>query len=107
MDVGKHLIRAIERFNGLGNYENFLGSSRTDTGVHALRNVWHVDLHLKNEVTELEKPGDLVLRALNFYLRKQDILVTDCSSVPSSFECRRQAKYRTYMYRYVKLRCCL
>jgi tRNA pseudouridine(38-40) synthase len=101
MHVGEHISQALENFNGVGNYQNFLGSSRTDSKVHALRNVWHVDLHLKEAMVQLssEKRGDVVLRALNHYLRKQDIIITDCMNVPLSFECRRQAKYRTYMYR--------
>ena len=97
--IGEYISKALEKFNGGDNYTNFVGSSRTDSQVHAIRNVWHVDLHLKEEVAASEGKGEVVLRALNYYLRKENITITDCIHVPLTFECRRQAKYRTYMYR--------
>lgn len=100
LHVGELIAKALEMFNGAENYQNLDVSSRTDSRVHAIRNVWHVDLHLKDVVAKSEKRGDLVLRALNHFLRKENIIITDCISVPRTFECRRQAKYRTYMYRY-------
>jgi tRNA pseudouridine38-40 synthase len=99
--VGEYICHALKEFNGEENFENFTGSSRTDSKVHALRNVWHVDLHLKEDVAASERRGEVILRALNHYLRNQDIVITDCVHVPSSFECRSQAKYRTYMYRLI------
>lgn len=98
--VGEHICDALLKFNGSGNYENFDVSSRTDSKVHALRNVWHVDLNMK-EGKASENSGEVILRALNHYLREEDILITDCVNVPLSFECRHDAKYRTYMYRLI------
>lgn len=42
-----------------------------------------------------------VRRGLNFHLRSNwtQIYITDCSVVPPTFECRFEAKGRTYMYR--------
>ena len=37
---------AIAKFVGANNFENFKGSSRTDLGVHDVRNVFQVDLRL-------------------------------------------------------------
>jgi tRNA pseudouridine(38-40) synthase len=99
MHIGEHISHALEQFNGAENYENFSVSSRTDSKVHALRNVWHVDLRLKEEVVVSDKREEIVLKALNHFLRKQEIIITDCLNVPMTFDCRRQAKYRTYMYR--------
>lgn len=106
--ITDHLRLALQQFNGADNMDNLTLSSRTDSKVHAIRNVWHVDLHLKNEVLNnvLGKKsgsagGEVVLRALNHHLRKEDILISDCVQVPLTFECRRQAKYRTYMYRLI------
>jgi tRNA U38,U39,U40 pseudouridine synthase TruA len=39
------LQNALLKFAGEGNHMNFKGSSRTDAGVHALRNVFQVDLN--------------------------------------------------------------
>lgn len=99
--VGEQISHALSMFNGTENFENFTGSSRTDSGVHALRNVWHVDIYLKPEVVISERRSEIVLKALNHYLRKEDIVITDCINVPLTFHCRTQAKYRTYMYRLI------
>lgn len=101
--IGEYISNALENFNGVDNYTNFVGSSRTDSQVHAIRNVWHVDLYLKEKVAASERKGEVVLRALNHFLRKENIIITDCINVPRTFECRRQAKYRSYMYRCSKI----
>ncbi len=101
--VGEIISHAMEKFIGAENFENLHVSSRTDSGVHALRNIWHADLHFKeNSATisdSLAKKAETVMRALNHYLRKEDIIIMDCINVPLHFDCRHQAKYRTYMYR--------
>ncbi|CAM6096870.1 unnamed protein product [Calypogeia fissa] len=81
------------------------GSSRTDTGVHALANVCHVDV----ERVSKRKPGEVlpphepevVKRAVNHFLQKDggDVVVVDVTSVPDDFHSRFQARERTYHYR--------
>jgi tRNA pseudouridine38-40 synthase len=101
--VGEIMSHAMEKFIGSENFENLHVSSRTDSGVHALRNVWHADLHFhENAVISnclLAKRAETVMRALNHYLRKENIIIIDCINVPLHFDCRHNAKYRTYMYR--------
>lgn len=80
-------------------------SSRTDTGVHALRNVCHVDV----ERVSKRKPGEIlpphepevVKRAVNHFLQKggEDVQVVDVRCVPRDFHARFEAKERTYHYR--------
>ncbi|XP_065869516.1 uncharacterized protein [Euphorbia lathyris] len=80
-------------------------SSRTDSGVHALSNVCHVDV----ERISKRKPGEVlpphepavVRKAVNHFLQKNegDIMVTDVRCVPSDFHARYKAQERTYFYR--------
>lgn len=70
-DVVEAAVRALV---GEGNCSPCQVSSRTDAGVHALRNVLHVDLcrrarqHVGAEALE-PHPPEIVLRALNARLR--------------------------------------
>ncbi|KAG6543070.1 hypothetical protein Mapa_015566 [Marchantia paleacea] len=84
------------------------GSSRTDTGVHALANVCHIDA----ERVSKRKPGEylpphepeVVKRAVNHFLQKDaggDLMVTNVRCVPLDFHARFQARERTYHYRIV------
>ncbi|MCO5591180.1 hypothetical protein L7F22_045161 [Adiantum nelumboides] len=82
-------------------------SSRTDTGVHALRNVCHVDV----ERVSKRRPGEIlpphepavVKRAVNHFLQKngEDVQVVDVRCVPRNFHARFEAKERTYYYRII------
>lgn len=67
------------------------GSSRTDTGVHALAQVAHFDLDTKLE-------SGKILRAMNFYLKEEAISVLDCEEVSEEFHARFSAKKRYYKY---------
>jgi tRNA pseudouridine38-40 synthase len=78
-------------------YDHLIGSSRTDAGVHALRNCFHIDIKT-DEFSPLLSPEKFV-RGLNSYLLKDDIHILDCREVPLTFDCRRNATSRTYMYR--------
>ncbi|PKA65041.1 tRNA pseudouridine38-40 synthase [Apostasia shenzhenica] len=79
-------------------------SSRTDAGVHALSNVFHVDVQRiskrkPNEVLTPHEPG-VVRRAINHFLQKEgDIMVNDVQCVPEDFHARFKALERTYFYR--------
>ncbi|XP_031253535.1 uncharacterized protein LOC116111497 [Pistacia vera] len=79
-------------------------SSRTDTGVHALSNVCHVDV----ERISKRKPGEVlppheptvVKKALNHFLQREgDIMVTDVRCIPPDFHARFKAQERMYFYR--------
>lgn len=68
------------------------GAGRTDAGVHALGQVAHFDL------TRTWQPGK-IRDALNFHLRPDPVAVIDAAEVPDSFDARRSAVKRAYLYR--------
>ncbi len=74
-----------------GEKVNVLGSGRTDSGVHALKQVAHFDL-------QTEMPACDLSSAINGNLSK-DIRVKDCWVVPSDFHARFSAVKRQYVYR--------
>lgn len=78
-------------------YTNLIGSSRTDAGVHAIRNTFHIDVDV--EAFNPVMTPDRFIRGLNTYLLKDDIHILDCQRVPLEFDCRRNATSRTYTYR--------
>ncbi|GBG79799.1 hypothetical protein CBR_g30061 [Chara braunii] len=82
------------------------GSSRTDTGVHALGNTAHVEFERtsKRHPGEVLPPHDptVVKRAVNHFLgqsRPQDVALVDVQCVPSTFHSRFAARERVYCYR--------
>ena len=68
-----------------GRFKSFQVSSRTDAGVHALRNVFHVDLE-RNDGGSYSSKG--LVEGLNFYLSKQSAKKSKCT-VPT---------YETFFY---------
>ena len=66
-------------------------AGRTDTGVHALQQVVHLD-------TGVERGADSWVRGTNRYL-PDDIAVQWAMSVSDSFDARRSAHGRRYAYR--------
>uniref|UniRef100_A0A3B3Y1M3 tRNA pseudouridine synthase n=1 Tax=Poecilia mexicana TaxID=48701 RepID=A0A3B3Y1M3_9TELE len=72
-------------------------SSRTDAGVHALSNSAHFDLQRKNDKPPFT--ADVLVEALNFNLKEQQIRVTHAYRVPDDFHARYRAQSRTYVYR--------
>jgi tRNA pseudouridine38-40 synthase len=73
------------------------GAGRTDTGVHALGQVAHVDL-------AKEWDGDTVRDAVNFHLRPRPIAVLTAEQVAEDFDARFSAIKRHYLYRIVNRR---
>ncbi len=73
------------------------GAGRTDSGVHALAQVAHVDI---------EKPiaADKLRDALNFHLKPAPIGVLASEVVASDFHARFSATGRAYLYRIVNRR---
>ena len=70
------------------------GAGRTDTGVHALGQVAHVDLAKDWE-------ADVVRDAINAHLRPNPVAVLAAERAPDSFEARYSAVRRHYLYRLV------
>jgi len=66
-------------------------SGRTDSGVHALSQVCHVDL--SRDIT-----GAKLADALNYYL-PQDVSVLCAAPAPQDFDANRSAKKKTYLYK--------
>jgi tRNA pseudouridine38-40 synthase len=73
------------------------GAGRTDTGVHALGQVAHVDL-------AKDWDTDTVRDAINFHLRPQPIAVVAAEQVAPDFDARFSAIKRHYLYRIVNRR---
>ena len=84
--------RAVKAF--CGETLRLQAAGRTDTGVHALRQVVHVDL-------EREWRPEVVRDALNAHLVPEPIAVTAASVAPEGFHARFSAKGRRYLYRIV------
>ncbi|MBL4871105.1 MAG: tRNA pseudouridine(38-40) synthase TruA, partial [Robiginitomaculum sp.] len=68
------------------------GAGRTDSGVHALGQVGHLDMR-KNLRADKLRDG------LNFHLGKHPITVLEAEIVAPDFNCRFDAQSRTYLYR--------
>ena len=83
----------IERAIGAVTREKtfeFMGSGRTDAGVHALRQVAHLDLRKG-------LPAETLRRGINDEL-PADIHVLAVDSVPHRFHARHAAEARSYLY---------
>ncbi|MBN9000166.1 MAG: tRNA pseudouridine(38-40) synthase TruA [Rhizobiales bacterium] len=88
--VQQALEEAIFRFSG--ESVSSRGAGRTDSGVHALGQVMHVDL-------AGQWRGDRIRDAMNAQLRPAPIAVLAAEPVPESFDARRSATARHYLYR--------
>jgi len=73
------------------------GSGRTDSGVHALAQIAHLDL-----VKDLR--ADKARDALNFHLAELPITVLDAQIADSEFHARFDATAREYLYRIIDRR---
>ena len=89
------LERAITAFSG--ETATIHGAGRTDTGVHALAQVVHVDL-------ERTWPAATVRDAINAHLAKQPIAILEAAEAPEDFHARFSAKGRRYLYRILNRR---
>jgi tRNA pseudouridine38-40 synthase len=75
-----------------GGAREVYGSGRTDSGVHALAQVAHVDL-VKN------LRADKVRDAINFHLGEHPISILDAQVVDDEFHARFDARERRYLFR--------
>ena len=87
--VQDHVERALAAFNP--EAPRTIVAGRTDAGVHALGQVFHVDI--ARDLTP-QKLCD----ALNAHLRKQPIIALTAEAVADSFSARISAKKRYYRY---------
>jgi tRNA pseudouridine38-40 synthase len=69
-----------------------MAAGRTDTGVHALGQVAHIDIGK-------ETTPETVRDALNAHLRPDPVVVLSAERVTDSFHARFSAKARHYLYR--------
>ncbi len=90
--VQQALEQAVEKF--CGERVTLFGAGRTDTGVHALGQIAHVDI---------AKPTDAatVRDALNHHLRPAPAAVLAAEPVADDFDARFSARSRAYLYRIV------
>lgn len=68
------------------------GAGRTDSGVHALGQVAHVDL-------ERAYPLHVIREAINYHVRPDPIAVLSVEHVPDTFDARFSAIGRHYLFR--------
>ena len=88
--VQASIERAVKAFSG--QTLRLQAAGRTDTGVHALRQVIHIDL------ARDWKP-EVVRDALNAHLVPEPIAVIAASLAPEGFHAHFSAKRRGYLYR--------
>lgn len=93
--VQEALQDALEKLNGAP--VTVQGAGRTDSGVHALGQVAHVDL-----VKDLR--ADKVRDAMNYHLGKNPISILDSQRVDDDFHARFDAIERHYIYRIIDRR---
>lgn len=79
-------------FKLVNTHVEVAGAGRTDTGVHALAQVAHIDI-------ETEKfDAETVKKALNFHLKPNPIAILKAEKVDETFHARFSAVNRMYRY---------
>lgn len=74
-----------------GARPDVVGAGRTDAGVHAIAMTAHFDL-------VGDTPAETVMRALNFYLVGNPVVVLSCEKVSDEFNARFDCTARHYKY---------
>jgi tRNA pseudouridine38-40 synthase len=95
ISVQQLLEEAVERF--CGRHVTVHGAGRTDAGVHALGQAAHLDL-------PREASPEVIRNALNHHVKPAAIAVVAVERVAESFDARRSAKGRVYLYRILNRR---
>ncbi len=88
----EHAISLIDQ-----SCEGIQGAGRTDTGVHGLAQVAHVDMSEPWDTFRLSE-------ALNYHLKKHQIAILDAVEVDPDFHARFSAKLRHYYFRLLSRR---
>ena len=98
-DNGPSVQAALEDavFAFCGERVTVSGAGRTDSGVHALGQVAHVDI-------ERDAPADTVRDAVNFHLKPSPVAVIAAEVAAPDFHARFSATGREYLYRIVNRR---
>ncbi|KAH9510275.1 tRNA pseudouridine synthase-like 1 [Bulinus truncatus] len=96
------LHETLKNLRPSNEYKIYL-SSRTDLGVHALKNACHVDL--KHPEERKEYNPDVITSVMNYYLklRNEDVRILETKMVPDDFHSRMKATGRKYVYRLAHL----
>ena len=98
-DSGRGVQQALEEAVAAltGEARQVQAAGRTDSGVHALSQVAHVDL---------KKPldGDTLRDALNHFLRREAVVVLSAEAARGDFHARFSASERGYLYRILNRR---
>ena len=91
---GNTVQQFVEQSFAKINLQNIkiLGSGRTDSGVHALGQVFHFDS------VESFDCGKIIL-GLNHFLNKKSVSILTLETIDDHFDARRDAKKRTYIYK--------
>ena len=91
---GRSVQQAIEEAVAAFSGETVVvkGAGRTDSGVHALGQVAHIDL-------ARDWPADTVRDALNAHLRQETVAIVAAEPVAADFDARFSAVKRHYLYR--------
>ncbi|MCK5384570.1 MAG: tRNA pseudouridine(38-40) synthase TruA [Alphaproteobacteria bacterium] len=87
-----------EAIGGFSNQDvSICAAGRTDAGVHARGQVFHVDLE------PFSKPMDefAVLKAINAYLRRHPVAIIDVQTIDEEFHARFSATNKLYAYRVI------
>ncbi len=93
--VQGEIERAIGELTRDKNFE-FMGSGRTDAGVHAMRQVAHLDVRKP-------MPAESIRRGINDGL-PADVHILAVDSVPHRFHARHAAVARSYVYQVARRR---
>ena len=96
---GRSVQQAIEEAVAAFSGETVVvkGAGRTDSGVHALGQVAHIDL-------ARDWPADTVRDALNAHLRPETVAILSAEAVAADFDARFSAVKRHYLYRILERR---
>lgn len=95
LSVQEVLETAVQRF--CGEAVTVHGAGRTDAGVHALAQVAHLDL-------PREAAPEVIRSALNHHVKPAAVAVLAVEQVAESFDARRSARGRVYLYRILNRR---
>lgn len=74
------------------------GAGRTDTGVHAIHQVAHIEVTDPTIVQKWLKNASKMHIAANFYLHNTGVVVTSSEITDDNFHARFSAKQRSYLY---------
>ncbi len=95
LSVQQLVEEAIEKFSA--EVVRIQGSGRTDSGVHARGQVAHFDLASPRDARAVRD-------GLNYFLKPHPVSIIDAAAVEETFNARRDAKERTYLYRILNRR---